>query len=96
MISFITSEHIFDVSLIRPRVDSVVCVSDAALRIAGGPRIQGQRIYDPPVDDLMVIALQQKIMCKRETQNIDALAQERLNSSVFAMELRLSCTNPSI
>ena len=96
MISFITSEHIFDVSLVRPRVDSVVCICDAALRVAGGPGIQGQRINDPSVDDLMVIALQQKITCKRETQNIDALAQERRNSSVLAMELRLSCTNPSI
>ena len=28
--------------------------------------------------------------------NIDGLVQERRNSSVLAMELRLSCTNPSI
>ena len=27
---------------------------------------------------------------------IDGLVQERRNSSVLAMELRLSCTNPSI
>ena len=29
-------------------------------------------------------------------QYIDGLAQERRNSSALAMELRLSCTNPSI
>ena len=28
--------------------------------------------------------------------DIDGLVQERRNSSAFAMELRLSCTNPSI
>ena len=27
--------------------------------------------------------------------HIDGLVQERRNSSAFAMELRLSCTNPS-
>ena len=31
-----------------------------------------------------------------ETLHIDGLEQERSNSSVVAMELRLSCTNPSI
>ena len=30
------------------------------------------------------------------TSHIDGLAQERRNSSALAMELRLSCTNPSI
>ena len=29
-------------------------------------------------------------------QHIDGLVQERRNSSASAMELRLSCTNPSI
>ena len=29
-------------------------------------------------------------------QNLDGLVQERRNSSALAMELRLSCTNPSI
>ena len=31
-----------------------------------------------------------------EMDNIDGLVQERRNSSALAMELRLSCTNPSI
>ena len=32
---------------------------------------------------------------KRQSQSyIDELVQERRNSSVLAMELRLSCTNP--
>ena len=30
------------------------------------------------------------------THNFDGLVQERRNSSALAMELRLSCTNPSI
>ena len=29
-------------------------------------------------------------------ENIDGLVQERRNSSAWAMELRLSCTDPSI
>ena len=31
-----------------------------------------------------------------QTVYIDGLVKERRNSSAFAMELRLSCTNPSI
>ena len=34
--------------------------------------------------------------CLSIIANIDGLVQERRNSSVLAMELRLSCTNPSI
>ena len=30
------------------------------------------------------------------TKHIDGLVQERRNSSVLAMELRISCINPSI
>ena len=31
-----------------------------------------------------------------QTEHFDGLMQERCNSSALAMELRLSCTNPSI
>ena len=32
----------------------------------------------------------------KDQYHIDGLVQERRNSSALAMELRLSCTNPSI
>ena len=34
--------------------------------------------------------------CARSSIDINRLVQERRNSSALAMELRLSCTNPSI
>ena len=34
-------------------------------------------------------------MCERDLY-FDVLVQERRNSSALAMELRLSCTNPSL
>ena len=37
-----------------------------------------------------------KNLMATELENIDGLVQERCNSSGLAMELRLSCTNPSI
>ena len=52
---------------------------------------------------LLIHALIPGILCWKETiltrwglDNIDGLVQERRNSSALAMELRLSCTNPSI
>ena len=51
---------------------------------------------------LLIHALIPGILCWKETiltrwglDNIDRLVQERRNSSALAMELRLSCTNPS-
>ena len=35
-------------------------------------------------------------MTQGQTPHFDGLVQERRNSSVLAMELRLSCTNQSI
>ena len=35
-------------------------------------------------------------LCLTEQAYIDGLVQERRNSSALAMELRLSCTNPSM
>ena len=34
-------------------------------------------------------------MAQNQTKQNDGLVQERRNSSALAMELRLSCTNPS-
>ena len=45
--------------------------------------------------DLHKISRSKQGQCNSK-QYIDGLVQERRNSSVLAMELRLSCTNPSI
>ena len=37
-----------------------------------------------------------QIMSMQSKVRVDGLVQERRNSSALAMELRLSCTNPSI
>ena len=40
--------------------------------------------------------VEQSLSQRGEMLHIDGLGQERRNSNVLAMELRLSCTNPSI
>ena len=37
-----------------------------------------------------------EVMIAWKQHHIDGLVQERRNSSALAMELRLSCTNPSV
>ena len=56
----------------------------------------GQSQYCPSVSEATLKKPNQNTTTCKQCGQIDGLVQERRNSSALAMELRLSCTNPSI